>query len=460
MNKHIAVLNIVGLSPSLIGEHTPNIAAYAKEHQQKNMKGVFPALTTTAQSAMVTGELASKHGIVGNGWYDHDLAEVMFWKQPNQLVQSEKIWESLKQQYSDFTCSKLFWWYNMYADVDASITPRPHYPADGRKIIDLYSTPEGLHQSIEEKLGKFPFFNFWGPKADIRASRWIADAAILEFERHTPNLQLVYLPHLDYCLQKFGPDHESIPEELRLIDAEVGKLLSFYKKHNVEVVLLSEYGIDKVDTPVHLNRVLRKEGYVAVRKSLTWELLDPGASTAFAVADHQVAHIYINDQSKKEEVKTLLQNTPGVEHVFEGVEKTEWGVDHERAGDLIAVAAKNAWFTYYYWLDDALAPDFAPTVDIHRKPGYDPAEMFVDEKIMFPTLRVIKRLIQKKLGFRIYMDVIPIHAEMVKGSHGRIPEDVAMGPVLIGPKSIVGEDSTEVKMTDVYNILKHYFENN
>lgn len=457
MNKHIAVLNVVGLSPSLIGECTPNIAAYAKAHSQKNMKGVFPAVTTTAQSAMVTGELASKHGIVGNGWYDYDLAEVMFWKQPNQLVQAEKIWETLKQEHPDFTCSKLFWWYNMYADVDASITPRPHYPADGRKIIDLYSTPEGLHQKTEEKLGKFPFFNFWGPKADIKASRWIADAAIMEFEYHKPNLQLVYLPHLDYCLQKFGPKHESIPEELRLIDAEIGKLLSFYEKNDVDVVLLSEYGIDSVDTPVHLNRVLRKEGYVAVRKSLTWELLDPGASDAFAVADHQIAHIYINDLSKKDEVKKLLQNVPGVEHVLDEVEKTEWGVDHERAGDLIVVAEKNAWFTYYYWLDDALAPDFAPTVDIHRKPGYDPAEMFVDEKIMFPTLRVIWRLIQKKLGFRIYMDVIPIHAEMVRGSHGRMPEDENLGPVLIGPKSFIGDDNSSVKMTDVYGMLKGYF---
>lgn len=348
----------------------------------------------------------------------------------------------------------------MYAAVDASITPRPHYPADGRKIIDLYSTPEGLHQKIEEKFGKFPFFNFWGPKANINASRWIADAATMEFEFHKPNLQLVYLPHLDYCLQKFGPQHESIPEELRLIDAEVGKLLDFYKKNNVDVVLLSEYGIDSVDTPVHLNRVLRKEGHIAVRQSLTWELLDPGASCAFAVADHQVAHIYINDRSKKEEIKTLIQNTPGVERVLDGSEKAEWGVDHERAGDLIAVAEKNAWFTYYYWLDDSLAPDFAPTVDIHRKPGYDPAEMFVDDKIMFPTLRVIWRLIQKKLGFRIYMDVIPIHAEMVRGSHGRMPEDERMGPVLIGPKSFVGADSGEIKMTDVFGLLKRYFENN
>lgn len=458
MNKHLVVLDIVGLTPALIGEHTPHIQQYAKRHAQYAMQGVFPALTTSAQSSLLTGKTPAEHGIVGNGWYDREMAEVAFWKQPNQLVQAEKIWQTLKKKDPEFRCSQLFWWYNMYASVDASITPRPHYPADGRKIIDLYSTPPGLHQRLESTLGKFPFFNFWGPKAGIQASQWIADAAMLEFDMHKPHLQLVYLPHLDYCLQKFGPDHSSIPQELRAIDDVVGKLLAFYEPHNVDVVLLSEYGIEAVDTPVHINRVLRQAGHIAVRDSLSWELLDPGASSAFAVADHQIAHVYINDKTKHDEIKALLQSTPGIEYVLDKKEQANWQVDHDRSGDLLAVAEKGAWFTYYYWLHNSRAPDFAPTVDIHRKPGYDPAEMFFDPSLKFPVLRVMWRLMQKKLGMRMLMDVIPIEADMVRGSHGRMADEPTLGPVFIAPKKLVaGVNSDELKMVDVHALIDAYF---
>ncbi len=453
-NKHLAVINIVGLTKQLIGEHTPRIYDYAKNNFCEPMDGVFPALTTTAQASMLTGVSPDQHGIVGNGWYDRDFAEVAFWKQPNQLMQADKIWHQLKARDKSFTCSQLFWWYNMYADVEASITPRPHYPADGRKIIDLYSRPKGLHQSLEKTLGAFPFFNFWGPKAGIESSRWIAEAAMLEFDQHKPNLQLVYLPHLDYCLQKFGPSDSGLSKELRDIDSVVGKLIEFYLQRGVDVALVSEYGLTQVDKPIYLNRVLREQGFIEVRDSVTWELLDPGASPAFAVVDHQIAHVYVNDASKITEVKKLLEKTEGIERVLDHEQKREWKINHERAGDLVAIAEPSAWFCYYYWLDDDKAPDFARTVDIHRKPGYDPVEMFVDPKISFPMVKVLGRLLQKKLGFRMLMDVIPLDAGLIKGSHGRPVDDREDGPLVVLPKSYAVE---RMSMLDFNGFMQRYF---
>jgi len=455
-HKRCVVVDVVGLTPSLLGENTPHINRYINDNAMSAMEGVFPAVTTTAQSSMLTGKLATDHGIVGNGWYDRDQAEVMFWKQSNRLVQAKKIWQELNEKHQNFRCSKLFWWYNMYADVDASITPRPHYPADGRKIIDLYSTPPGLHQQLESQLGAFPFFNFWGPKAGIESSAWIADAAMLESKKNSPDLQLVYLPHLDYCLQKFGPEHASIGSEVRAIDEVVGKLLDFYQSENVAVILVSEYGISAVNFPVHINRVLRESGMVKVRRSLDWEMLDPGASDAFAVADHQIAHVYVNgNDEKKRQVKTLLENTQGIERVLDASDKAAFGVAHERAGDLIAIAESGAWFTYYYWLDDCLAPDFARTVDIHRKPGYDPCEMFVDPQLSFPMGKVAWRLLQKKMGFRMLMDVIPIDASLIGGSHGRVAASKEEGPLIVLPKALALDAP---RMVDVNRIVRDYFD--
>ena len=464
MNKHLILLDVVGLSASLLGQSTPNLNKLVETGFLHNLKGVFPAVTTTAQSSMLTGLYPNEHGIVGNGWYDRDFAEVLFWKQSNRLVRGEKIWELLKKQRSEFSCSKLFWWYNMYADVDASITPRPHYPADGRKIIDLYSTPTGLHQQLEQKLGRFPFFNFWGPKAGIESSRWIAQAAMEEFKLHRPSLQLVYLPHLDYCLQKFGPQDSRVSDELRDLDQLVADLIDFYRQQNAEVLIVSEYGIESVDTVVAVNQILRRNGYLSVRDSLSWELLDPGASRAFAVADHQVAHIYLKDPRDSSKVKSLLSNTAGIEYALDRQEQKQWHIDHPRAGDIVAVAEKGAWFSYYYWLEDNKAPDFARTVDIHRKPGYDPVEMFLDPDIRLPHLKVAWRLLQKQLGQRMLMDVIPLQPGMVGGSHGRLTSGCEPGPLIMGTGNTLKAevqkllDGNSMDMRDVFTVTQRFFQ--
>lgn len=449
--KRTAVINVVGLTQSLIGEHTPNISAYAKRSGVQSIEPAFPAVTCTAQSDYLTGAPPTEHGIVGNGWYDREYAEHRFWKQSNHIVRRPKIWEALRAQDPSFTCAKLFWWYNMYASVDYSITPRPMYPADGKKVFDVYTQPMDLRETIKKDLGEFPFPNFWGPMAGIKSSEWIAQSAEWIETQRAPTLNLIYLPHLDYNLQRLGPKDPAINDDLQAIDAVVGRLIDYFENREVQVVLLSEYGITEVNRPVHLNRIFRQQGWIQIKDELGLEQIDCGASQAFAIADHQVAHIYINDASIKEAVKQTLSGAAGVERVLDDAEKQAQGIDHERAGDLIAVADKDSWFTYYYWEDDAVAPDFARCVDIHRKIGYDPVELFFDPAIRFPKLQIAKRLLKKKLGLRMLLDVIPLEPGLVKGSHGRRPDDPDDWPVYIGPGS-AGEGEA-LKSTDVYGKL-------
>lgn len=454
-NKHLSVINVVGLTKGLISnEHTPFINRLIKRLSLKTLKGAFPAVTTTAQSAMLTGKQPSAHGIVGNGWYFKDLAEVAFWKQANSLVQSPKIWEILKQKNPDFTCANSFWWYNMYSSVDYSMTPRPHYMADGSKILDLYSKPENLHQSIERKIGKFPFFNFWGPKAGIPSSQWIAKAAIEVQRKYMPNLHFIYLPHLDYNLQRLGPNDPAIVEDLRAIDKVVEQLCTEFDALNTNYILVSEYGITEVSQPIHINRILREKGYIKVRSSLNFELLDCGASSAFAVADHQIAHVYIKNKDQLKEVKALLENTKGIDLVLDKKSKDIYGINHERSGDLIAIADKEAWFTYYYWLDDKKAPDFARTIDIHRKPGYDPVEMFLDPNKTFIKAKIAWTILRKKLGFRYLLNVISLNPHLIKGSHGRNDDNEDTNPIIVAEQELI--ENCE-NIGDIYTLLENYF---
>lgn len=461
------ILNVVGLTPGLIGDFTPNLRVFQDAGRLAHIVPAFPAVTCTAQADYLTGTPPAAHGIVGNGWYDRDLAEVQFWKQSNHLMHGEKLWETLRRQRPGFTCAKLFWWYNMYSSADFSITPRPMYPADGRKFFDIYAWPYSLRTDIKKDLGEFPFAGFWGPGAGVVspaggpdcATRWIAEAAKWVENKYRPDLSLVYLPHLDYNLQRRGvwegkaEGRRLMPEvtsDLRQVDAIAGDLIRHFEGRGVQVVILSEYGITNVTRAIHLNRLFRERGWLMVKEELGLELLDAGASQAFAVADHQVAHIYINDRGLASAVRATVEAVAGVAEVLDGAAKAGRGIAHPRAGDLIAVAREDAWFTYYYWQDDARAPDFARCVDIHRKPGYDPVELFTDPTLSPLALkaRIGWRLLQKKLGFRMLMDVIPLDASLVKGSHGARPADRVDWPLLMakgGPELPAEMSSVEVR---------------
>ncbi|MBL9189167.1 MAG: alkaline phosphatase family protein [Opitutaceae bacterium] len=448
-NERTAILNVVGLTPRLLGPHTPRLAQAAQAGGMIRVQPVLPAVTCTAQSTYLTGLPPSGHGAVANGWFDRELAEHHFWKQSNRLVRGEKLWETCRAARPGFTCAKLFWWYNMHSTADWSITPRPMYPADGRKVFDVASHPLSIRDAIKRDLGPFPFPAFWGPMAGIASSEWIAKSAEWIEEKHRPDLSLVYLPHLDYNLQRLGPDDPRIAEDCRAIDRVTGGLLEFYAQRCVRTVVLSEYGITAVRRSIALNRVFRAKGWLTIKDELGLELLDCGASRAFAIADHQIAHIYVNDPALLGAVRTAVESVDGVARVLGAEGKRAAGLDHARSGDLVAFSAEDAWFNYYYWDDDAKAPDFARCVDIHRKYGYDPVELFIDPAIAVPKLTLAGKLLKKKLGFRGLMDVIPLDASLVKGSHGTCPANSDEWPVLIG----TGESEAPIAATAVRDRL-------
>lgn len=280
--KPLLILNVVGLTYEMLGPNTPHLQSLAEEGFARPMTTVLPAVTCTAQSSLLTGTLPREHGAVANGWYFRDQAEVWLWRQSNHLVRGERIYDVGKQRDPRYKTAKMFWWYNMYANVEYSLTPRPSYPADGRKIMDSYSFPPELRNELQAQYGVFPLFKFWGPTAEIASSRWIADASVEVMNKYQPELTLVYLPHLDYNLQRLGPNDPRISEDIRLVDREAGKLIDQARKQGMEVLVVSEYAITEVSQPVHINRILREHGYLTVRREpLGWETLDCGASRGF-----------------------------------------------------------------------------------------------------------------------------------------------------------------------------------
>lgn len=417
--RKIVVLNVVGLTPSLLA-HAPRISELGKA---RPWRSPLPAVTLTSQATMLTGLPPSKHGVVGNGWLFRDTMEARLWQQSFTLLQGEPFYAGVKT-------AKMFWWFNQGAPVEWSVTPKPHYGCDGSKQFGILNRT-GL--DLEPQLGPFPFPSFWGPKAGLPATDWIARASEAVIRTNKPDLTLVYLPHLDYDYQRVGPGN---PERVREVDACAGRLIQAAKDVGAEVVVVSEYGLVPVSKAVYLNRELRKAGWLKVRDGPYGEMLDLPESKAFALADHQLAHVYVRGVPTSE-VRERLQKQEGVDRV---VDPAELELDHPRSGELIALAKPDAWFAYPYWLDDARAPDFARTLDIHRKPGYDPCELFLTS-----APRAAFRLLQKKLGFRYRMDVIPLDTSLVKGSHGLRPAP-EHGPLVLGP----GEPPDDMKGFKAY----------
>ena len=452
------VILVVGLTPRHLGPHTPHMATLARGGVVRPLTTVTPAVTCTVQATFMTGALPRDHGIVANGWLFRDLMEIWLWRQSNKLVSGDKIWDIAKRRDPAFTSANLFWWFNMAAGNDVGVTPRPIYKSDGRKLPDCYTRPSELREELTHNLGAFPLFNFWGPSTSITASQWIVDAALHVRKTRSPILTLVYVPHLDYDLQRLGPDHPEIATCLAAVDDAVGKLLTDANRDGARIIVLSEYGITPVRTPIHINRALREAGLLAVRVEDGGEILDIPQSRAFAVADHQIAHIYVQEISLIEEARRIVAGLTGVESVLDRSEQRAIGLDHPRSGELVAIANSDAWFTYYYWLDDSRAPDFARLVEIHRKPGYDPVELFFDPAIRFPKPAVGWRLLKRKLGFRTLMNVVPLDASLVKGSHGRPTADSDDGPLLISnmPGLVADKPVAATAVKDL--ILAHVFD--
>lgn len=452
MQKKLLVINAVGLTERLIDQYSTHIKSYLGKNKKSYLESPLPAVTCTSQANMLTGKNPCDHGIVANGWLFRDLSQIMLWRQSNALVQSEKIWDVIRKKQPKFTVANMFWWYNMYSSVDYSMTPRPIYRSDGLKFPNTYSHPPELTNLAKEKLGTFPLFQFWGPLTTIKSTDWIARATILSMETYQPSLCLSYLPHLDYNLQRIGSNDPEIAKDVKELDEAILLLLNCASALQYEVIILSEYGIQDVDQPIHINRALRSHGYIQPTIELGEEHPDPCASRAFAMADHQIAHIYVKNATDIPKVKKIVSELPGVARVLDQNEQKEIHLNHSRSGELVALAEKNAWFTYYYWLDDQKAPDFARTVDIHKKPGYDPVELFMVKGGKF---KAAKSLLKKKLGFRYLLDVIPLDASLVKGSHGVPPALEIDGPIAIFPSQF--STKSKIPMTEIFHILNNYF---
>jgi len=425
------VINVAGLSSALVDE-IPSLAALGKKGVRLGLEPVLPAVTCTMQATLTTGERPSRHGIIANGLYFHDTCEVRFWEQSAHLVNAPRAWDlPLRIANCELRIEKkktppahnpqstirnpqskvamLFWQQSLYGSADVVLTPKPiHGPGD-QLIQDCYSKPADLYARLAagestlapgQMRGPFNLMHYWGPMAGIGSSRWIADASIFVWRDEKPDLLLTYLPHLDYSGHRAGPDSDVHRAAAREIEPLVAGLIAAAEAEGGRVVVLSEYSFLPVRRQVALNRVLREAGLLCVREVAGGEYLYPGDSRAFAMVDNQVAHIYFPQSPDLEadvrKVKALLEKTDGVAAVLADNGKAAANLDHVRSGELVALAAPDAHFVYYWWLDDAKAPPFARTVDIHAKPGFDPAELLID----------------------MPRRAIPLTAENIRGSHG------------------------------------------
>lgn len=432
--RRVVWIDVVGLTPALL-RHAPTLSALAAAGSSGPLAGVVPAVTLPAQATALTGLPPDGHGVVGNGWFHRETGEVRFWLQSHALMAGEPVYAAARRLAAargiSFSSAKVFGWFAQGDETDAMVTPKPHYGSDGSKQFGITGRPADLCPALEAELGPFPFAAFWGPRAGLASTTWIAAAAASVLRASSPDFTFVYLPHLDYDFQRFGPVHEGVAARVAEVDAAAKTVIDAAHAIGAEVTAFSEYGIVPVSRAVWLNRALREAGLLCVRDGPFGEMLETFESRAFAVCDHQVAHVIAKDERARATACEVLEAVPGVARILEGAERAQVGLDHPRAGDLVVLAQPDAWFAYPYWLDDRRAPDFARTVDIHRKPGYDPCELFVDPAIAVPAVRMARRLLQKKLGFRYRMDVVPLDPSLVEGSHGLAPARPDDGPVLV-----------------------------
>ncbi|MCC6176493.1 MAG: alkaline phosphatase family protein [Chloroflexi bacterium] len=436
MAKRVLVLDLVCLTRGHLADRaaTPTLSALAEQGYAVDLRPPFPAVTCTAQATLTTGASPREHGVVCNGLFERDRYAIRFWDQPTSMVKRPKVWEMLRASDAAATTALLFFQNTMFASVDIVVTPAPIH-LDGGLVPWCYSKPVGYYEGLAEQHGGFQLPWYWGPLAGAKASEWIARATLDTLEQHQPTLTLAYLPHLDYNTQRFGAESEQFKADLRTMDQIVASLLDGLDRRGLRddtaVVLLGEYAMTDVSRPVLLNRELRQRGLLSVRTIGGHEYLDLELSRAFAMVDHQVAHVYVKP-GEEAAARRALDEITGVERVLSRDEQRAYEIDHPSSGDLIAIAASDAWFQYYWWLDDVLAPPYAREIDIHRKPAYDPVELFFD-----PATRSI-----------------PLRPELVRGSHGRPADMEPRRPALVvADPSASRPPSDEVDMRAVPEIL-------
>jgi predicted AlkP superfamily pyrophosphatase or phosphodiesterase len=439
MSEYVILLSVPGLRGKDL-DLMPRLQGLVRNGDRAELAPSFPAVTCSVQANMTTGVPPSEHGVVANGFYWRDRRQVEMWTAPNDCIERPQLWDILQEQSRETTSAVWFPLHSKNCGADYVCTPAPVHNPDGSESLWCYTRPESLYGELMGEFGHFPLQHFWGPMANIKSTDWIVSSAIRGAERFRPNLFYIYLPHLDYAAQKFGPDSEQALNSVAELDAEIGRLIDGFVAAYGDIqplwLLASEYVITPVNHVCYPNRVLREAGLLAVKETEGGELVDFAASKAFAMADHQLSHIFVQDADEQLIARTadVLRNQPGVAAVISPRESKEYDLAHPRSGELVVISEPTSWQAYYWWTDDAKAPSFARTVDIHRKPGYDPVEMFFD-----PATRGI-----------------PLDATLVKGSHGAPAIDSQQRGVLLSSQRGVFVEGPTAD-TDVADIVLRQF---
>lgn len=435
MSEFAVLLSIPGLRRQDV-ESMPCLQKLTGQGAALTLQPSFPCVTCPVQASMTTGVSPAEHGIIANGFFWRDKGEVEMWTAWNEVIQAPQIWDRLHERDASLTSAVWFPLHSKGATADYICTPAPIHNPDGTESLWCYTKPTELYGELRDELGHFPLMNFWGPLSSIKSSDWIVDSAVIAAKRFRPRFSYIYLPHLDYATQKFGPDSPEAGAALGVLDATIGRLIDGYAATGLEDTLwlaASEYVISPVERVIYPNRMLREAGMLSLREDDGCEHLVPGESRAWALVDHQLAHVFVRNASDVERVADLFRSDDKVSEVLVGPERSKYGLDQSRAGEIVLISRPDAWFAYYWWRDDAKSPPFARTVDIHQKPGYDPVEMFID----MPTKST------------------PLDATLVKGSHGCPADDARRQGVLLSSnaEAVASVAGGVAKDTDVAEIV-------
>ncbi len=414
-------------------QHMPRLRAMAESGGQAELIPTFPCVTSPVQANMLTGRGPSEHGIIGNGFYHRDRGVVELWVGRNGLVEGSQVWDTLAGR----GISQAAWIPQNIKDAAADfiITPEPKHHPDGRTELWCYAKPDGLYEQLLADLGHFPLMNFWGPMTNIKSTQWTIDAALWLLRAEKPRFNYIYFPHLDYAAQKFGPDSAEQVAACREADVALGRLFGAVGAPGLGTtgfLIVSEYAMTDVSRVVYPNRLLRDAGLLTLDEKDGAEHLNLAASRAFAVVDHQFAHIYVNDPADVARVVAIFEGVEGIAEVLHGAARANRRMDHPRSGEVVLVCEPDAWLAYYWWLDDAKAPAFARTVDIHNKPGYDPVEMFIN----MPSKQT------------------PLDATLVKGSHGAPAEGPNQYGVCVASSAAMLSRGGPIRDVDVRGIIE------
>lgn len=438
MARFVVLLSIPGLRARDLSS-MPNLSRLFVGGGHAILVPSFPAVTCPVQANMTTGCSPRDHGVVANGFYWRDQRRVEMWTAWNDCIQKPQIWDVLHDRDRAITSAVWFPLHSKGSGADYICTPAPVHNADGSESPWCFTRPEGLYDELKAKFGHFPLQHFWGPLAGIQSTTWIVESAIHAVEKYKPNFSYLYLPHLDYAAQKNGPDSKAAHQAVAELDAELGKLIAGFEKAYSEAPLwlaASEYVISSVNDVVYPNQILRDAGLLKVSEADDGEHLDFAASKAWALVDHQFSHVFVQDSDPKtiKKIARLFAKQPGIADVLTAEGLVENRIDHPRSGDLVLISTPNSWQAYYWWLDNARAPQYAHTVDIHRKPGYDPVELFFDARS--------KR--------------VPLNANLVRGSHGAPAKDSSQRGVLLTsePGVFLGGQLADTEVADI--VLKQF----